>query len=411
MVAHTTLQAAVAVAFGSVATTLLAADEAMTGPEAAALIAKEGPLLRALLGAGVRETTSQMAAYELAAKDATLQAVVARIEAVVLASGFLGGAAPGPADAAVAAQLYPVVTLLLPPSLGAHPAFASWFTATVSTPAFTAALASCRAATGGVKRIGGQVDARASPVIVSAKADEAIARNSGHKKAASQRDAEDAKKEGGAPPAHAPAPVTGLPTAVPAVAPAAVQPESNKTLPSKTPAERIAIAEESLRAAGVAGFTTHPHAAAATVDALLAALEGIAGARCKNLVVKAKKERAVGDSKLWLVVALTSTKVDLVDLAKRLGYGKTVIRFAEADAMLEHLGVAPGNATPLALANDKALTINVALDSAMLATAGPLLFHPLTNEASTGLTAADLLKFVAATGHAVTTVDFTTAAA
>lgn len=406
MVAHSSLQAAVAAAFGGVATTVLAAEEALTGPDAAALIAREGPLLRALLGAGVRETASQVAAYEVAAKDATLQGVVARVEAAVLATGFLGGAAPGPADAAVAAQLYPVVTLLLPPSLGAHPAFSSWFTATVSTPAFAAALASARAATGGVRRIGGQVDARASPVIVSAKADEAIARNSGHKKAASQRDAEDAKKEGGAAaaPAAAHAPVA-------AVAPAAAQPESNKTLPSKTPAERIAIAEESLRAAGVVDFTTHPHAAAATVDALVAALEGIAGARCKNLVVKAKKERAVGDSKLWLVVALTSTKVDLVDLAKRLGYGKTVIRFAEADAMLEHLGVAPGNATPLALANDKALSINVALDAAMLATAGPLLFHPLTNEASTGLSAADLLKFVAATGHAVTTVDFTTAAA
>ena len=38
--------------------------------------------------------------------------------------------------------------------------------------------------------------------------------------------------------------------------------------------------------------------------------------------------------------------------------------------------------------------------------AGPLLFHPLTNEASTAISVADFVKFIAATGHSYTEVDF-----
>ena len=40
------------------------------------------------------------------------------------------------------------------------------------------------------------------------------------------------------------------------------------------------------------------------------------------------------------------------------------------------------------------------------AAADPLYFHPLTNEASTALSGADLLAFLASTGHAPTVIDF-----
>ena len=99
--------------------------------------------------------------------------------------------------------------------------------------------------------------------------------------------------------------------------------------------------------------------------------------------------------------------MDLVDLAKRLGYGKIVIRFGDAESLLENLGVVQGNVTPLALANDTAGVVNVALDARLLAPgADPLLFHPLTNEATTAVTAAGLLAFIAATGHSYEVVDF-----
>ena len=154
------------------------------------------------------------------------------------------------------------------------------------------------------------------------------------------------------------------------------------------------------------------HAPAKTVEELLAALPPAThpGGRCKNLFIKAKKERAGApqDSKLWLVVALVETKVDLKALATKLGYGNVQLRFAEADALLENLAVEQGHVSPLSLAHDKARVVQVALDAAMLAPGAPapLWFHPGDNSASVGISAADLLKLLAATGHAHTVVDF-----
>jgi Ala-tRNA(Pro) deacylase len=146
---------------------------------------------------------------------------------------------------------------------------------------------------------------------------------------------------------------------------------------------------------------------AATVEALLAALEGVAGTRVKNLFIKAKKEKAPGDSKLWLVCAAHDTDTNLVKLAAKLGYGKIVLRFAEADALLENLGARQGNVSPLLLANDAARVVNVALDARLLApAAAPLLLHPGANEATAAVQPQDLLKFIEATGHAVTVIDF-----
>ena len=115
-----------------------------------------------------------------------------------------------------------------------------------------------------------------------------------------------------------------------------------------------------------------------------------------------------GDSKLWLVVALTDTKFDLKQLATKLGYGNVQLRFAEPDVLLENLGVKQGHVSPLSLAHDAARLVNVALDAAMLAPGAPapLWFHPGDNSASVGIAAADLLKLVAATGHEHVVVDF-----
>lgn len=127
-----------------------------------------------------------------------------------------------------------------------------------------------------------------------------------------------------------------------------------------------------------------------------------------------------------------------------------MIRFADTETLLDNLGVAPGNVSPLALANDTALQVrtlatmpnpaptpasaglgrsavipryfhfallcfssapgwqvNVAVDKKLLTTSDLLWFHPLTNEASVGITAAQLLAIIAGTGHATQVIDFT----
>lgn len=361
-----------------------------------------------MLNIGVRTNAVQTAAYAIAEKDASLQAAISKIISTAASKGgFLSGNAPGPADAVVAAALYNPLALLLPPSVVAasKAAYAAWFSATTSLPSFEHALTVTRLSTGGKTRIGGQVDLRPQPAKVSVLADTAIERNAGHKKAASQREKEDKAKEAAT--AAAPAPAPAAP-AVAAVAASATQPEGNKTLPEKPVAERIAMTEAKLKEIGVA-FTTHQHAPCPDVGTMLTALEGIAGGRCKNLVLKAKKEKAPGDSMIWLVVALTEARVELGALGVKLGYPKSVqLRMAAPEVMLENLGVAPGNATPLALINDTALQVNVAIDKAMLEQPA-LLFHPLTNEASTSISPQDLLKVIAATGHKVEVVDFSTA--
>jgi len=296
---------------------------------------------------------------------------------------------------------------------------ARWFAAVTAQEPVRALLAARGLATGGQVRAGGQVDLRPDPVRVAAMADASIALNAGYKKAASQRDAEKERAGGTVPAAAAAAAATAAPVAAFAgagaaagaggVAAAASQPESNKALPDMPVDVRIAATEARLTALGIA-FTTHRHAAANTVEELLAAVApfaAVGSTACKNLFIKAKKEKAAGDSRLWLVVAAHDADTNLTKLAAKLGYGKIVLRFGEADALLENLGVRAGNVSPFCLANDAAQLVNVAVDARLLASAGPLLFHPQTNEATTAIAPTDLLKFIAATGHAHTVVDFT----
>lgn len=140
----------------------------------------------------------------------------------------------------------------------------------------------------------------------------------------------------------------------------------------------------------------------------MAAIGSLPGVKCKNLFIKAKKEKGPGDSRMWLVVAAHNSDVNLNDLATKLGYGKIVLRFADAESLTSNLGVVQGHVSPFCLSNDEALQVNVALDEKLLAAEGPLYFHPLTNEASLAIAPADLAKFVAATGHAVTKLAFPT---
>ena len=73
--------------------------------------------------------------------------------------------------------------------------------------------------------------------------------------------------------------------------------------------------------------------------------------------------------------------------------------------MTATLGVIPGAVTPFTLMNEsaKALT-NVILDKALFA-CDPVWFHPLENNASTAISAEDLVRFVEACGFQPQIVD------
>lgn len=127
-----------------------------------------------------------------------------------------------------------------------------------------------------------------------------------------------------------------------------------------------------------------------TVEQSKALRGDIPGAHTKNLFLKCKKD------KLWLVVALESTPVDLKTLHKHLGSGR--LSFGSADLLRQVLGVEPGSVTPFAVINDEAGLVSVVLDEALFAY-DRLNFHPLVNTATTGISGDDFLRFLEDRGH------------
>jgi len=151
-----------------------------------------------------------------------------------------------------------------------------------------------------------------------------------------------------------------------------------------------------LEALGIRTATTE-HPPLFTVEESKALRGDLPGGHCKSLFLKDKK------GALWLVVVLEDRAVDLKRLRRRLG-AKT-LSFANADLLMAILGVTPGAVTPFGLINDSAGRVQVVLDKAMLAE-DPLNYHPLHNAATTALAPGDLVRFIEATGHRATILDF-----
>lgn len=122
------------------------------------------------------------------------------------------------------------------------------------------------------------------------------------------------------------------------------------------------------------------------------ALRGeIAGAHTKNLFLKDRK------GGLFLVVADEAATIDLKQLHHRIGAAGR-LSFGNAALLLETLGVAPGAVSVFGLINDRDRRVTVVLDAGLMESR-TINCHPLVNTATTTIAAADLLAFVAATGH------------
>jgi Ala-tRNA(Pro) deacylase len=140
---------------------------------------------------------------------------------------------------------------------------------------------------------------------------------------------------------------------------------------------------------GIATKTVE-HAPVFTVEEAQRVHGGIPGGHCKNLFCKDEK------GALWLLVCLEEARVDLKAAPAKIGSKR--LSFGKPDLLMEVLGVEPGSVTPFALINDAANRVTVILDEAMMGE--PLLnYHPLSNDATTSISADDLLKFIRACGH------------
>jgi Ala-tRNA(Pro) deacylase len=114
------------------------------------------------------------------------------------------------------------------------------------------------------------------------------------------------------------------------------------------------------------------------------------GAHTKNLFLKDEH------GTLFLVVAMTTTRVDLKALAKTLRAGR--LSFGNPELLLAALGVPPGSVTAFAAINDPGQRVRLVIDAELLKYA-TINCHPLENTATTSIAREDLLRFIRACGH------------
>ncbi len=122
------------------------------------------------------------------------------------------------------------------------------------------------------------------------------------------------------------------------------------------------------------------------------ALRGeIPGGHTKNLFLKDKKDN------FFLVTVGEEAEVDLKQIHHVIGATGRV-SFGRPEMLMELLGVIPGAVTVFGVINDTERKVKVVLDQELMDHA-VINGHPLTNEATTSIAAADLIRFVEATGH------------
>lgn len=152
---------------------------------------------------------------------------------------------------------------------------------------------------------------------------------------------------------------------------------------------------------GIAAVT-HAHPPVHTVAESKALRGDIPGAHTKNLFLRDSK-------KTYFLVAIAEDQaVDLKGLRAPLG-ARGSLSFGAPEALYEVLGVLPGSLSLLALANDAARLVHVAIDRALMR-AETIGCHPLTNTRTTLLSPDALRAFLNATGHAPLLIELSGAA-
>lgn len=145
------------------------------------------------------------------------------------------------------------------------------------------------------------------------------------------------------------------------------------------------------------GHETRWHEATFTVEEGRELKETMPGGHTKNLFMKDK------DGVIVLISAHADSELKLNQLHKLIGTRR--LSFASGELMEELLGVTPGSVTGFALVNDKDQKVRFIVDAALMAFE-TLNFHPLVNTGTTAISHDDFRRFVEATGHDLTVVDF-----
>ncbi|MFS8036061.1 prolyl-tRNA synthetase associated domain-containing protein [Xanthobacter sp. AM11] len=152
----------------------------------------------------------------------------------------------------------------------------------------------------------------------------------------------------------------------------------------------------SLAANGIPA-TTYTHPPVHTVAQSKAMRGDIPGAHTRNLFLRDSKKN------YFLVAIAEDRPVDLKALRAPLG-ARGSLSFGSPEALFEHLGVLPGSVSLLALANDAARLVTVAIDRTLMG-AEAIACHPLSNTRTSVLSPDALKAFLKVTGHQALELD------
>ena len=123
----------------------------------------------------------------------------------------------------------------------------------------------------------------------------------------------------------------------------------------------------------------------------------IEGGHTKNLFLKDK------GGNFFLVCAESHAQIKVNKLHPHLGCKR--LSFANADYLMEHLGVTPGSVCLFSIMNDTSGAVTLVIDKT-LAEADIVNFHPLLNDATTAISSADMIKFADSVDHKPVIMDF-----
>ncbi|MHB8094685.1 MAG: prolyl-tRNA synthetase associated domain-containing protein [Candidatus Aminicenantales bacterium] len=135
------------------------------------------------------------------------------------------------------------------------------------------------------------------------------------------------------------------------------------------------------------------HPPVITVEEAEERWKGLSGAHCKNLFLRNQR-----GNRHYLVVAEASRRIDLRELARRIGEDR--LSFGSPDRLKKYLGVKPGAVSPFGLIHDEGRRVLVLIEKS-LRDSRAVIFHPNVNTASLSLAFADLERFLSYRGNAI----------
>jgi len=148
-----------------------------------------------------------------------------------------------------------------------------------------------------------------------------------------------------------------------------------------------------LAALGIEAETVR-HAPVFTVAESQALRGELPGGHTKNLFLAPAR----GEGPFLVATLEEGRRLSVNALARAVGAPR--VAMGDPETLMAALGVPPGAVTPFGLVNARPGSVRFVIDRALVDGTERIWVHPLTNDASTGLRPADLLRFLRHLGHA-----------